>query len=59
VFIGTELPELGSANRVYINYTDGSEHISIWDETSNVYRVVAEKTQAISAEDVVAMFNKL
>lgn len=58
VFIGVEFPELGQEQKLYVNKTDGNEHISIWDEDLNSYRVVANKTQTMTSEEVVAMFNK-
>ena len=57
IFIGVELPELGQANKIYVNTTDGNEHISVWDEDLNEYKVVADKTQSMTPEEVVALFN--
>lgn len=58
VYIGTEFPELGTEQTIYVNTVDGNEHIAIWDENLNDYKVVANKTQSITSEDVIAMFNK-
>lgn len=58
LFIGVELPELGQEGKLYVNKTDGSESISIWDEDIDNYKVVADKTQSMTAEDVIALFNK-
>ena len=44
VFIGVEFPELGQANKMYANTTTGNEHIAIWDEATQSYIVVADKT---------------
>lgn len=57
VFIGTEFPELGKEQTIYANTTDGNEHIAIWDEDKNDYKVVADKTQSITEDEVIALFN--
>ena len=56
VFIGTELPELGRANTLYVDKT--SKAISIWDEATGSYVVVADKTNEMSVEDINALFGK-
>ena len=58
VFVGVELPELGQANKIYANTTEGAENISIWNEELGAYVVVADKTHTMTAEEVVALFNK-
>ena len=58
LFVGIEFPELGQEQKLYVNKTDGNEHISIWDEDINSYRVVANKTQTMTSDEVIAMFNK-
>ena len=58
VFIGTEFPELGKEQTLYTNITDGNEHIAVWDEESNDYRIVADKTQSLTSDEVIALFNK-
>lgn len=57
VFVGTELPELGQEQTIYANTTEGDEHIAVWDEESQKYIVVGNKTYSITAEDVIALFN--
>ena len=57
VFIGTELPELGVEQTIYVNTTDNNEHISVWDENLNNYKVVADKTQSITEKEVIDLFN--
>lgn len=57
VFIGTEFPELGVEQTIYANTTDGNEHIAVWDDEMSDYKVVADKTQSITTEDVIALFN--
>ncbi|MBQ8507232.1 MAG: hypothetical protein IJ466_07385 [Clostridia bacterium] len=54
LFVGTEFPELGSANRLYINSDAG--RIAIWDEATGTYVVVADRTQEMSAEEIDALF---
>lgn len=53
VFIGTELPELGSNKKLYVDKTGG---ISIWDDDTQNYVVVADKCGAIDEIDIVSMF---
>lgn len=53
VFIGTELPELGSKKTLYVDKTGG---ISIWDDVDQSYVVVADKCGAISENDIVSLF---
>lgn len=57
VFIGVELPELGQANRIYANTTEGAENISVWSDELGTYVVVADKTQTMTPEEVIALFN--
>lgn len=55
VFIGAELPELGSSKTLYAD-TDRKE-ISVWDEASASYIVVADKTMEITLEDINVLFD--
>ena len=55
-FIGVELPELGVKKTLYINTK--RKQISIWDDETSSYIVVADETQEISADDIDAMFNE-
>jgi hypothetical protein len=57
VFVGTEFPELGKEQTLYTNITDGNEHIAVWDEEDG-YKIVADKTQSVTSEDVIALFIK-
>ena len=57
VFIGTELPQLGQANKIYANTTKGAENISVWSEELGAYVIVADKTYSMTSEEVVALFN--
>ena len=54
VFFGTELPELGVTKTLYVNPT--SKEISVWDDTTAGYVVVADKTKELTAEDVKRLF---
>ena len=58
VFIGTEenFPELGQANKIYANTTSGSENISVWSEELGCYVVVADKTQEVTDNDILSLF---
>lgn len=49
VFICDELPELGSAGKVYVDKTNKS--ISIWDDMTREYVVVADKTNIVNIAD--------
>lgn len=54
VCIGVSLPEIGSAKTLYVNTVQRA--ISVWDESTGAYVVVADATAEISAEEVSAMF---
>lgn len=56
VFIGTEIPELGSSKTLYVNSEEKT--ISVWDEATATYVIVADKTNEMSAEDIDALFGK-
>lgn len=56
VFIGTELPELGSNKTLYVD--TAKKEISIWNEDASAYVVVADKTLELTADDINALFNK-
>lgn len=53
MFIGVELPELGSANTLYVNKNGG---ISIWDGDISGYVTVADKSGSISEDEIAALF---
>ena len=58
VFVGVELPELGQEKTLYVNKID--KEISVWDDTTNEYVVVANKSGAVGSianEDIDALFN--
>lgn len=52
VFIGVELPEMGSENQLYVN--KNKRNISVWDNGS--YITVGEVTDSISNEEIDALF---
>lgn len=54
VFIGTELPELGSQKTLYIDKEN--KNISVWDEDSQKYMVVGEKVNSITDDDINVLF---
>ena len=59
IFIGVELPELGQSKKLYVNKT--KKEISVWDDESNEYVVVANKSDAevgsITSEDINMLFS--
>ena len=57
VFVGVELPQLGQENTLYANTTEGAENISVWSEELGAYVIVADKTQTMTSEEVIALFN--
>lgn len=54
IFIGVELPELGQANKIYVNKTE--REVLIWDEEKNEYIAVANYCSTISSEEVLSYF---
>lgn len=57
VFIGTEMPELGKAQTLYVSSVNGDENISIWDESISAYRIVANRTYEVTDEDIESLFD--
>lgn len=57
LFIGTELPALGSNRTLYVDKL--RKEISVWDSDTFEYIVVAEKTKEMSADDIDALFLKI
>lgn len=55
IFIGTELPELGQKNKLYVN--KNVKEISIWDEETNSYIAVSDYTNEITDADIENLFN--
>lgn len=54
IFFGTELPELGTTKTLYVD--TARKEISVWDDESDGYVVVADKTNELTADDVNALF---
>lgn len=55
VFVGVELPELGQANKIYVDKDD--REISIWDDETDKYIAVANYTEDVTNADIEALFN--
>ena len=55
IFIGVELPELGQANKIYIDIDD--REISVWDEETERYVAVANYTEEVSDKDIEELFD--
>ena len=55
LFIGTELPELGSEKTLYVNKEE--KVISVWDESSQQYVDVSNYTYEATDEDIYDLFN--
>lgn len=56
VFFGTELPALGVTKTLYVD--TANKEISVWDNTSSDYVVVANKSSELTADDIDALFAK-
>lgn len=58
IYIDVELPELGQEGKLYVDKDDCE--ISIWDEDTQSYIVVADKTESvigsITEEEIIALF---
>ena len=54
VFFGTEVPELGKANTLYVNKR--KRNISVWDENTSSYIIVGEAADLVTNEDIDKLF---
>lgn len=54
LFIGTEMPELGSAKTLYVNKNE--KCISVWDNDTKKYVVVSDAKEAVSESDIDSLF---
>ncbi len=54
VFIGVQLPELGSENTLYVNKSD--KDISVWNNNTKQYEVVANMSEAITTDEILSLF---
>lgn len=55
LFIGTELPQLGQQDKLYVD-TDDKE-ISVWDEETDTYITVSNYTTEATKEDIESLFD--
>ena len=56
LFIGTEMPELGQPNKLYVNKQ--KKEISVWDEDTSAYSTVSNYTDSIDSSDIISLFQK-
>ena len=54
VFIGTEMPELGSEKTLYVDKEN--KEISVWDNATNDYIIVADKNDVVSEFEIDSLF---
>ena len=55
LFIGVELPELGQANKIYVDIDD--REISVWDEKTGAYIAVSNYTEEVTDADIENLFD--
>jgi hypothetical protein len=55
IFIGTNLPELGKKQTLYADKTN--HNISVWDDNTLSYEIIADKTQRISEDEIASLFS--
>lgn len=55
LFVGTELPQLGQQDKLYID-TDDRE-ISVWDEATDTYITVSNYTAEVTDADILSLFD--
>ena len=54
LFIGTELPLLGSKNKIYINRAE--KEISVWNDETDKYEIVGSHREIVSESDIDSLF---
>lgn len=54
VYIGVSLPELGNASTLYVDTV--LSNVSIWNDNTKKYQIVADKTEVISDDDISKLF---
>lgn len=54
VYIGVSLPELGNASTLYVDTV--LSNVSIWNDNTKKYQIVADKTEVISDDDILKLF---
>lgn len=55
IYIGVSFPELGSANALYVD--TALNNVSVWDDDTKKYQIVADKAEAISNDDILKLFD--
>lgn len=58
VFIGVELPELGTAKEGTLYVNKAEKEIAIFDSASNEYVIVSDYTNEVTQMDIEKLFNK-
>lgn len=56
VFIGTVLPQLGQSKTLYVD--KNAKNISVWDDETQSYQVVADKTTILTNEEIDMLFKQ-
>lgn len=54
IFFGTEMPELGKTNALYVN--KNKKNISVWDDETKSYIVVGEAVDLVTNDDIDKFF---
>lgn len=54
VYMGGELPSLGKDGTLYVNKSE--KNISVWDEETQSYSIVSDKTNHITVSDIDSLF---
>lgn len=54
IYIGVSLPELGSANTLYVD--TALNNVSVWDDDTKKYQIVADKAEVITDDDISKLF---
>lgn len=55
IFVGVELPELGQANKIYVDVDD--REISVWDEATGEYITVANYLTEVTEGEIEELFD--
>ena len=55
IYIGDNIPESGTENKLYINKSD--KNISIWDDVKNSFFIVSDYTKSISSDEINNLFS--
>lgn len=57
IYIGVALPDFGISKTLYVD--TNNKEISVWDEQTESYVVVADKTVEMTAEDINILFKNI